>query len=487
MDTYIVNKNLLEVTKNEILKLLSMKNIKFVKYILLGRILIENKFFFIIKICYFKLFYRSHLLTVNSIKKFLLNIDPLKSFFFKKNTNYNKNYLLLVSGSLGAGGAERQVVALFNSLQHIDRIDKNLLCMKLRDPNEDFFLKDVKKFISNIYELNFNSYFHQSVLYADLINSIRQFLKPLPLYFSTNFLNFLLFFLDLKPSIVHIWQDIPEAALAAYILHIKKIVISFRALPTYKTYEDLDARIIIHNFLIQNCNYIIYTANSKSVAKEYSSLLKIPYEKIRLLNNGYDESKWPLVSELHRIAAKKKLGFNADILVIGGIQRMVVEKNPSRWIYTAYLLSNRFNFIRFILYGDGPLFELSKQLVKDLQMQNILLLPGMTTNTQEALACMDIFMLSSDFEGMPNVCIEAQLSGIPVITTPAGGAPETIIHGKTGFASSSFGTLDLYKQAEKAILDMPWRLRSASLSRSHAVSCFNLDTLRRHLEDIYDC
>jgi glycosyltransferase involved in cell wall biosynthesis len=46
---------------------------------------------------------------------------------------------------------------------------------------------------------------------------------------------------------------------------------------------------------------------------------------------------------------------------------------------------------------------------------------------------MDIFVLLSRFEGLPNVLIEAQMCGVPVVSTPAGSAEDTFLNGETGF------------------------------------------------------
>jgi glycosyltransferase involved in cell wall biosynthesis len=50
----------------------------------------------------------------------------------------------------------------------------------------------------------------------------------------------------------------------------------------------------------------------------------------------------------------------------------------------------------------------------------------------------DALIGSSDFEGFPLVFIEALQAGVPIITTPVGGAEECVVHGKTGFVAKDF-------------------------------------------------
>ena len=58
--------------------------------------------------------------------------------------------------------------------------------------------------------------------------------------------------------------------------------------------------------------------------------------------------------------------------------------------------------------------------------------PGQVRNVADYLACLDLFMLTSRVEGLPNSLIEAQLAGVPVVTADVGGAGETFEDGSSG-------------------------------------------------------
>ena len=62
-------------------------------------------------------------------------------------------------------------------------------------------------------------------------------------------------------------------------------------------------------------------------------------------------------------------------------------------------------------------------------------------------------LLTSEFEGLPNVLIEAQGFGVPVISTNAGGASETFIEGQTGYLSQSGDEEDLAAKLVAALKD----------------------------------
>lgn len=75
----------------------------------------------------------------------------------------------------------------------------------------------------------------------------------------------------------------------------------------------------------------------------------------------------------------------------------------------------------------------------------------------KAMAAMDIFLLTSRLEGLPNVLIEAQAIGVPVVTTNVGGAPETMLDRVTGWVLDNDEIIDAANQIIRLIRDENWR------------------------------
>src|SRR4029078_8223636 len=87
---------------------------------------------------------------------------------------------------------------------------------------------------------------------------------------------------------------------------------------------------------------------------------------------------------------------------------------------------------RFLLVGDGRLLPKAQELAEELGIANRILFTGRSTRLGFWMSKMDVFVLLSRYEGLPNVLIEAQYMGVRVVTTPAGGAAECLIDGVTG-------------------------------------------------------
>lgn len=124
-------------------------------------------------------------------------------------------------------------------------------------------------------------------------------------------------------------------------------------------------------------------------------------------------------------------GERKDIVSVG---RLEEQKNQK-------LLIRAFNRIKdqteenLIIYGKGTLRDELEGLVAELKLENRVFLPGVTENVPEKIIGSRLFVLSSDFEGMPNALLEAIALGIPSISTdcPCGGPGEIITEGENGF------------------------------------------------------
>jgi glycosyltransferase involved in cell wall biosynthesis len=88
---------------------------------------------------------------------------------------------------------------------------------------------------------------------------------------------------------------------------------------------------------------------------------------------------------------------------------------------------------------------------------------------------MDLYLLTSRAEGLPNTLVEAQMMGVPVVTTPAGGAPETFIHGKTGFVLESADREQAARLLVRLLQDTDWRAKAGLKATAFARSAFGID------------
>ena len=128
---------------------------------------------------------------------------------------------------------------------------------------------------------------------------------------------------------------------------------------------------------------------------------------------------------------RRSLGIPEDSPVIGGVFRLSTEKRPLLWAETAAAVLARIPDAHFLLVGDGEQRVELEAHVEALGIAERLHLPGVLMRVGDALAAMQVFLLTSAFEGTPNVMLEAQWMGVPVVATRAGGCGETFVPGET--------------------------------------------------------
>ena len=113
--------------------------------------------------------------------------------------------------------------------------------------------------------------------------------------------------------------------------------------------------------------------------------------------------------------------------------RFVPEKDPDLWLDTAAAILELRPDVRFLIVGYGVLESEMRKRIESLGLSERIVLAGPITDTGLAYAAMDVVLLTSAVEGLPNVMIEAQAVGRPVIGTDVGGMREALLEGRTGF------------------------------------------------------
>jgi glycosyltransferase involved in cell wall biosynthesis len=134
-----------------------------------------------------------------------------------------------------------------------------------------------------------------------------------------------------------------------------------------------------------------------------------------------------------RQAARQSLGLPQDELVVGNVGRFSPQKNPLDWVRVVGVVGRAMPQARFLLVGDGPLrSQVEAQLAAE-GLANRCILTGLRRDIPHMLAAMDIFMLTSLWEGLPRVIPQAMAMGLPVLANRADGVDEAVQDGQTGY------------------------------------------------------
>ncbi len=148
--------------------------------------------------------------------------------------------------------------------------------------------------------------------------------------------------------------------------------------------------------------------------------------------------------------------------VILGIGRMVSAKNFPLLI-RAFARLRRRHMARLVILGDGELRGAMQELARELEITDEVLLPGFSDNPYAYLSRAALFVLSSSYEGLPTVLIEALALGVPVVSTSCPSGPAEILQGgrfgelvevgdEQGLAEAMLRSLQRPRGAENSVL-----------------------------------
>ena len=115
------------------------------------------------------------------------------------------------------------------------------------------------------------------------------------------------------------------------------------------------------------------------------------------------------------------------------VARLAPQKNQKMVIEAFAKVADEFPDWQLVIFGEGPLRSSLELLVKSLQLDGRVLLPGRTEHVIEELRKSKFFCLSSDYEGMSNSMLEAVCVGLPVISTKVSGSEDLVNDGVDGF------------------------------------------------------
>lgn len=107
--------------------------------------------------------------------------------------------------------------------------------------------------------------------------------------------------------------------------------------------------------------------------------------------------------------------------------RLAGQKNFNLLIRSFILAFDKEENVKLVIYGDGYLKEQLQRIIDEEDYASKIILPGRTHNMADAYAKADAFVLSSDFEGMPNALMEAMAAGVPSISTNCPTGPADLI------------------------------------------------------------
>jgi len=399
----------------------------------------------------------------------------------------------LFTGSLAAGGAERQMVNTAVNLLKQQSANKVVSGAKLVGPFEilvttldssagkDFYLSVAQAGNVTVRQSQNITPSELDEICPDneMLSTLLAVLPRIPMFGVQRLVSY---FREAKTEVAYLWQDgaVLQGALAALIAEVPKIIVNMRGLP-----PNLRPHLFREEYYgmyraLAKIPGVQFASNGYITALAYSEWLDIPVDRFVIVPNGVakmvekksvdDEEMWQDFNNRTADATH----------TVGSVFRFDTDKRPLLWVLFAREYLFKHPDARFVLVGGGRLLEEAKERAQKFGIDHRVLFVGASTNVPFWLKKIDVFLLLSRYEGLPNVLIEAQMMGVAVVSTPAGNANETFLEGETGFILSELVSPTTKEMCEK-VQDLLKLVRSnkelSKIAKEFAKSKFSIQSM----------
>ena len=285
-----------------------------------------------------------------------------------------------------------------------------------------------------------------------------------------------------RPQVVWSWLFLSRvvAAPAARLAAVPRVVTAVRNLAAWKTWPenrhwwyraaDRNAAALADQVMV----------NAAALVPDYARWARCDPGLIRVVVNGV-EDLWPGATP-PRVVSLRPSGKVPLVLAVG---RLALEKRQQILLHVSARLYQRGVRHTLVLVGGGPLAGQLERQAKELGLEGVVVFAGECADAREWLLRADVFVLSSAIEGMPNALMEAQLCGLPAVTTDAGGAGEVVVDGETGFVVPVGDEASFAAALQRLLEDPELRRRMGEAGRRRMLEEFSVERMVREIDQLF--
>ena len=212
--------------------------------------------------------------------------------------------------------------------------------------------------------------------------------------------------------------------------------------------------------------------------------LNIAHEnKIKNIYSGIDLS---LFTNKRNDEFRKELNLENDHLLLGSVGRLSNQKDPITMIEAFGIISKPFPNAHLALVGDGELKGKILEKIDQLKLNDRIHLTGNKNNPWSVYHSMDLFIMSSIYEGLGRSITEALSCGVPVVCTDVEGVPEIVRDNITGILVPPKDSNKLADGIIRTLNDMETAKKMAEEGRRFVNDNFDVNKMVNDIDSLYN-
>jgi glycosyltransferase involved in cell wall biosynthesis len=206
-------------------------------------------------------------------------------------------------------------------------------------------------------------------------------------------------------------------------------------------------------------------------------------EQYEVIHSGVDPKKYALNrAEAAGARQKFKTQDRPTVLVLSNFKK---QKSPLDVVAAAEALAPRLPNVLFLWAGDGTLMSEVEKRIEASGLKDNFNLLGWRNEVGELLAASDVLLLTSIYEGLPRVVLQAMAAGKPVVATSVSGTPEAVQSGVNGFLHPAHETGAMAESLYQ-ILSSPALAKALGLAgKSRLKGTFQIAAMLKAIEKVY--
>ncbi len=238
------------------------------------------------------------------------------------------------------------------------------------------------------------------------------------------------------------------------------------------------ARDWVNQLAFQRSDAIV--CNGEAVQSFIVQRYRAPVNKCAVIYNGVDTNRFaPASMDPH--PSSQRSG-ERRVITVG---RLVPQKDLDLFLEAATLLSHKMQDVRYLIVGDGSCREKLEQSVSRNSLNGKVSFLGERADIPELLQSADVFWLTSAWEGLPNVLLEAMACAKPIVSRDVGACREIICHGANGFLVPSRDAAKFARYTIDLLTNTNRVREMGQVGRRLAVEKFSLPTMIQATEKLY--
>ena len=238
---------------------------------------------------------------------------------------------------------------------------------------------------------------------------------------------------------------------------------------------------ILNRLTFNSQSHVVAVSND--VADSIQKTIK-PRVPVQTILNGVNTDRFK--RDAHKGSIwREQLNIKPDQIIIGTIAVFRFQKRLKEWVSVFKKIHEQFPEVRGVIIGDGPL---KQEIVDQIRLEGVesaIIMPGLQTDVIPWLSAINIFMMTSSFEGLPIALLEAMSMECAVVSTQAGGIKEVIRNEVDGF-TKSVDEWNLLHQPLTRLITQPEALKEMRKNaRARVMDSFSMKAMVQQTEDLY--